>query len=283
MSTGQLAAPHGRIRGPIVIVLLVGAFAVGGLAGFSLPRAAGSDGRAAAGATIPAVAVNSMSDVAERAFAGSTTGAVIPGVAVNSMSDAADRAFRGLASGAAIPGVAVNNMSDAADRAFAVLAAGAPVIPGAAVNSMSDAAERAFAGLSTGAAIPGVAVSMSDAADRAFAGQQAFHLEKVCDTNTHCVVTSSSFKPIAVGTEINYSGPDADHLVAVFGIKNGSATGQCAIGSIFADPSRPGTCRFDTGTGRLAQFHLDVAVAFDGSNWFWDGTYWFGNGGPRRP
>jgi hypothetical protein len=208
MSTGQLAAPHGRIRGPIVIVLLVGAFAVGGLAGFSLPRAAGSDGRAAAGATIPAVAVNSMSDVAERAFAGSTTGAVIPGVAVNSMSDAADRAF---------------------------------------------------------------------------AGQQAFHLEKVCDTNTHCVVTSSSFKPIAVGTEINYSGPDADHLVAVFGIKNGSATGQCAIGSIFADPSRPGTCRFDTGTGRLAQFHLDVAVAFDGSNWFWDGTYWFGNGGPRRP
>ena len=149
---------------------------------------------------------------------------------------------------------------------------------------MSDAADRAFAGLAAGAAIPGVAVNnMSDAADRAFAGQQAFHLEKVCDTATHCVVTSSSFKPIAVGTEINYSGPDADHLVAVFDIKNGSATGRCAIGSIFADLSRPGTCRFDTGTGRLAQFHLDVAVTFDGSNWFWDGTYWFGNGGPRRP
>ena len=208
MSAGQIAAPRGRLHAPIVIVLLVGAFAVGGLTGFSLPRAAGSGNHAA-------------------------TGAVIPGVAVNSMSEAADQAFAGLSTGAVIPGVAVN--------------------------------------------------SMSEAADQAFAGQQTFHLEKVCDTATHCVVTSSSFKPIAVGTEINYSGPDANHLVAVFDIKNGSATGQCAIGSIFADPSRPGTCKFDTGTGRLTQFHLDVAVTFDGSNWFWDGTYWFGNGGPRRP
>ena len=171
MSAGQIVATHGRLQAPIVIALVLGTFAVGGLAGS--------------------------------------------------------------ASGAAIPGVAVNNMSDAADRAFA--------------------------------------------------GQQTFQLEKVCDTATHCVVTSSSFKPIAVGTEINYSGPDADHLVAIFDIKNGSATGRCAIGSIFADPSRPGTCKFDTGTGRLTQFHLDVAVTFDGSNWFWDGTYWFGNGGPRRP
>jgi hypothetical protein len=214
MSAGQIAAPHGRLQAPIVIALLVGAFVVGGLTGFSLPRAAGSD---------------SHLDAAT----GSAARAIAPGVAVNSMSDAAERAFAGLSAGAAIPGVAVNNMSDAADRAFA--------------------------------------------------GQQTFHLEKVCDTATHCVVTSSSFKPIAVGTEINYSGPDADHLVAAFDIKNGSATGQCAIGSIFADPSRPGTCRFDTGTGRLGQFHLDVAVTFDGSNWFWDGTYWFGNGGPRRP
>ena len=171
MSAGQIAATHGRLQAPIVIALVLGTFAVGGLAGS--------------------------------------------------------------ASGAAIPGVAVNNMSDAADRAFA--------------------------------------------------GQQTFQLEKVCDTATHCVVTSSSFKPIAVGTEINYSGPDADHLVAIVDIKNGSATGRCAIGSIFADPSRPGTCRFDTGTGGLTRFHLDVAVTFDGSNWFWDGMYWFGNGGTQRP
>jgi hypothetical protein len=196
MSAGQIAAPHGRIRVPIVIALLVGAFAVGGLAGVSLPRAAGSSSRVDATAGIAA--------------AGTVPGAARP----------------------ALPGVAVNNMSDAAARALA--------------------------------------------ADN---GWKPFHLAKVCDTATHCVVTSSSFKAIPAGTEIDYSGPDADHLVAVLKIKNGSATGRCAIGSIFGDPSVPGTCRFDTGTGRLTQFHLTVAVTFDGSSWFWDGTYWFGDGG----
>jgi hypothetical protein len=107
--------------------------------------------------------------------------------------------------------------------------------------------------------------------------QKPFHLEKVCDTATHCVVTASTFKPIPAGTEINYSGPDADHLVPVLTIKNGSATGRCAIGSIFADPSTPGTCVLAAGTGRLTQFHLDAAVTFNGSLWFWDGWYWFGN------
>ena len=127
MSAGQIAAPHWRLGTPIVVGLVVGAFAFGGLAGFSLPRAAGS----------------SHVDAA----AGSAAGAVIPGVAVNNMSDAADRAFAGLSAGAVIPGVAVNNMSDAADRAFAGLAAGARTIPGVAINNMSDAADRAFAGL----------------------------------------------------------------------------------------------------------------------------------------
>ena len=190
MTAGQVAAPHGRLQAPIVLALLVGAFAVGGLAGFSLPRAAGGG------------------------------------------------SGRDPAAGSAVQ---------------------VPV-PGAAVNSMSDAADRAFAGLATG-------------------GRKPFHLAKVCDTNTHCTVTASSFDAIPVGTEINYSGPDADHLVAMFEIKNGSATGRCAIGSIFGDPSVSGTCRFDEGTGRLTQFHLDVAVTFDGSSWFWDGTYWYGSGG----
>jgi hypothetical protein len=207
MPAGQVAAAHGRLQAPIVIVLLVGAFAVGGLAGFSLPRAAGS----------------SHVDAA----AGLSTGAAIPGVAVNNMSDAADRAFRGLASGAAIPGVAVNNM------------------------------------------------------------QKAFHLEKVCDTATHCVVTSSSFKAIPAGTEITYSGPDANHLTAVITVKNGTATGHCAIGSLvgYGDPSLPARCTFNRGTGRLSQFHLNVKVTTTAqfNPWYWDGTYWFGNGGPRRP
>lgn len=108
------------------------------------------------------------------------------------------------------------------------------------------------------------------------ASQKPFHLEKVCEA-THCVVTASTFAPISAGTEINYGGPDVDHLVAVLTIKNGSTTGQCAIGSIFGDPSAPGTCTFAAGTGRLTQFHLDVAVTFDGTLWFWDGWYSFGN------
>lgn len=106
--------------------------------------------------------------------------------------------------------------------------------------------------------------------------QKPFHLEKVCE-GTLCVVTSSTFAPIPAGTEIEYSGPDPDHLVAVLTIKNGSTTGQCAIGSIFGDPSAPGTCAFTAGTGRLTEFHLDVAVTFDGTTWFWDGWYSFGN------
>ena len=153
MSAGQIAAPHWRLGTPIVVGLVVGAFAFGGLAGFSLPRAAGSShvdaaAGSAAGAVIPGVAVNNMSDAADRAFAGLSAHArTIPGAAVNNMSDAAERAFAGLSAGAVIPGVAVNNMSDAADRAFAGLAAGARTIPGVAVNNMSDAADRAFAGL----------------------------------------------------------------------------------------------------------------------------------------
>ena len=153
MSAGQIAAPHWRLGTPIVVGLVVGAFAFGGLAGFSLPRAAGSShvdaaAGSAAGAVIPGVAVNNMSDAADRAFAGLSAHArTIPGAAVNNMSDAAERAFAGLSAGAVIPGVAVNNMSDAADRAFAGLAAGARTIPGVAINNMSDAADRAFAGL----------------------------------------------------------------------------------------------------------------------------------------
>jgi len=107
--------------------------------------------------------------------------------------------------------------------------------------------------------------------------QKPFHLEKVCDTGTHCVVITSNFAAIPAGSEINYTGPDVDHLVPVLTIKNGSATGQCAIGSIFGDPSTPGTCVLAAGTGRLTQFHLDAAVTFDGASWFWDGWYWFGN------
>jgi hypothetical protein len=115
------------------------------------------------------------------------------------------------------------------------------------------------------------------------ASHKAFHLEKVCDTATHCVVTSSSFKAIPAGTEITYGGPDPNHLTAVITVRNGTATGQCAIGSLvgYGDPSLPATCIFDTGTGRLTQFHLSVKVATTAqyNPWYWDGTYWFGDDG----
>ena len=131
---------------------------------------------------------------------------------------------------------------------------------------------RKLLAVSTAIVALGVLVPAASAASL-----KPFHLEKVCDTTTHCVVTASTFGPIPVGTEINYSGPDFDHLVAVLTIKNGSATGHCAIASIFGDPSVPGTCTFAAGTGRLTQFHLDAAVDFDGTHWSWDGWYSFGN------
>jgi hypothetical protein len=106
--------------------------------------------------------------------------------------------------------------------------------------------------------------------------QKPFHLEKVCE-GTRCVITASDFKAIPAGSEINYTGPDFDHLVPVLSIKNGTATGNCAIGSIFGTPSAPGTCTLTSGTGRLTQFNLDVDVTFDGTLWYWDGWYSFGN------
>ena len=107
--------------------------------------------------------------------------------------------------------------------------------------------------------------------------QKPFHLEKVCDTATHCVVTASNFSGIPAGSEINYTGQAPDNLVPVLTIKNGSVTGACAIGSVFGTPSTPGSCDLAGGTGRLTQFHLDAAVTFDGTLWYWDGWYWFGN------
>ena len=130
---------------------------------------------------------------------------------------------------------------------------------------------RKLLAVSTAIVALGVLVSAASAAS-----QKPFYLEKVCE-GTHCVVTASTFAPIPVGTEINYSGPDFDHLEAVLTIKNGSATGQCAIASVLEDPSTPGTCVFAAGTGRLTQFHLDAVVDLDGTTWSWDGWYSFGN------
>jgi hypothetical protein len=117
------------------------------------------------------------------------------------------------------------------------------------------------------------------------ASQTAFHLTKTCvtlsATANQCTVTSSSFGAIPVGTLITYdtnAGPTA--FVATIAVKNGSATGHCNILAAILDPATAGTCTFESGTGRLTQFHLTVAVTRtpDWSLWFWDGTYWFGGG-----
>lgn len=119
------------------------------------------------------------------------------------------------------------------------------------------------------------------------ASQKAFHLEKTCvvlsPVADQCEVTSSSFKAIPVGTLITYdtsAGPTA--FVATINVKNGSATGHCNILAAILDPTKAGTCTFESGTGRLTQFHLTVAVTrsttADWNPWFWDGTYWFGGG-----
>jgi hypothetical protein len=119
------------------------------------------------------------------------------------------------------------------------------------------------------------------------ASQTAFHLTKTCvtlsATANQCVVTSSSFGAIPAGTLITYdtsAGPTA--FVATIAVKNGSATGHCNILAAILDPAEAGTCTFESGTGRLTQFHLVVAVTrsatADWNPWFWDGTYWFGGG-----
>jgi hypothetical protein len=77
------------------------------------------------------------------------------------------------------------------------------------------------------------------------------------------------------GTEIHYDVGPADYAqTATIQIKNGSATGVCTWSS-----DVDAICVFDTGSGRLTQFNLDVVVTAspDQSTWYWDGTYWFGN------
>ena len=156
--------------------------------------------------------------------------------------------------------------------------ASGPMIAGAAKsldvaeNNMSDAAYQAQYG-------SGAAKSASAAS------QKPFHLEKTCvvvsKVKNQCEVTSSTFGAIPAGTLITYdtsAGPTA--FVATIAVKNGSSTGQCNILAAIQDLPKAGTCTFESGTGRLTQFHLAVAVTrsttADWNPWFWDGTYWFG-------
>jgi hypothetical protein len=107
---------------------------------------------------------------------------------------------------------------------------------------------------------------------------KSFHVAKDCAGLT-CVITSSSYRGIPAGSVINYTEVGDGILTAVVSVAHGSATGRCDLLPIFTNTG-PGTCVFGSGTGSLTQFHLSVAVTTtDFVTWFWDGSYWFGNGG----
>lgn len=110
---------------------------------------------------------------------------------------------------------------------------------------------------------------------------QGFHLDKTCAEDLSeplgyiCTVQHSDFKWIPAGTDIRYLS-QADNVVqASIEIRNGSTDGACTWSS-----DVDAICVFSAGTGRLTQFNLEVVVTAnaDQSVWYWDGTYWFGNG-----
>lgn len=111
---------------------------------------------------------------------------------------------------------------------------------------------------------------------------QSFHLDKTCSEDLSeplgffCTVEHSDFKWIPAGTEIHYDvGPTDNAQIAIIEVKNGSTSGVCTWSS-----DVDAICSFDTGTGRLTRFNLEVVVtaSADQSIWYWDGSYWFGNG-----
>ena len=114
------------------------------------------------------------------------------------------------------------------------------------------------------------------ASSAAGSSQKSFHLMKTCVSNVLCTVVSSSFKAIPGGTDITYVNATGGLAYPTIVVRNGSTTGVCnwnqPLGPVLAK------CTFGTGTGRLTQFHLAVDVTFNGTYWFWDGTYWMGGG-----
>ena len=123
-------------------------------------------------------------------------------------------------------------------------------------------------------------VALTAAVPSVSAASKAFHLDKTCaDAPSEplgyvCTVQHSDFKWIPPGTEVHYTGqnPTGDVVDASITIKNGSTNGVCVWSSTVN-----AVCTFGPGTGRLAQFHLEVVVTAnaDQSIWYWDGTYAF--------
>lgn len=112
--------------------------------------------------------------------------------------------------------------------------------------------------------------------------QKAFHLDKTCSADASeplgyvCTVAHSDFKWFPPGTKVHYLSQAGNVVQATIRIANGSTSGACVWSSAVN-----AVCTFTTGTGRLRDFHLRVVVTAnaDASIWYWDGWYWFGDGG----
>jgi hypothetical protein len=126
------------------------------------------------------------------------------------------------------------------------------------------------------ATIAALALAVSPAAAST---HKSFYLDKTCAEDASeplgyvCTVAHSDFKWIPAGTDIHYLSQDGNVVQAMIRIRNGSASGACVWSS-----DVDAVCAFDTGTGRLTQFHLAVVVtaSADQSVWYWRGSYWFG-------
>ena len=109
--------------------------------------------------------------------------------------------------------------------------------------------------------------------------QRPFHLDKTCAESSEplgyiCTVQDSDFKWIPAGTDVHYLSQDGNVVQARIDTRDGSTSGACTWSS-----DVDAICVFDTGSGRLEQFNLEVVVTAnaDQSIGYWDGSYWFGN------
>ena len=116
------------------------------------------------------------------------------------------------------------------------------------------------------------------------------HLVKDCSTFTgttpsFCVVSSSEFPDIPVGSKVWYLGPILqDTLFLSSNVLLDTGHGSTATGYCInearpeGDPRSTGMCSFWDGTGDLAGFHAVVDVSIDASQEFhWDGVYYYPN------
>jgi hypothetical protein len=113
---------------------------------------------------------------------------------------------------------------------------------------------------------------------------RSFHLDKTCAADASeplgyvCTVQHSDFKWFPPGTKVHYTSqnPAGNVVQATIRIPNGSTSGACVWSTAVN-----AVCTFNTGTGRLSQFHLRVVVTANAavSIWYWDGWYWFGDDG----